>query len=225
MELRSQVTPDEVNDGRKTRLKYGILTLPLSLMLPFGLLGFRPGQLFNKIIGYIINLMFLFNYGLILAVTIARFVTVKDYKDTLVKFHSGFAVVMTVKFTILIYIYFKKFNFLCLLEDLTNLRKHSLSKKELLLIITTFTSIVAMVINTIYYLSYLFGLPLVRTGIRTFIFEYNGPSLVRVTKILELLIYLNITRISILVTGFFINVISVVLGREFLKCIENLEEN
>ena len=180
-------------------------------MLPFGLLGFRPGQLFNKIIGYIINLMFLFNYGLILAVTIARFVTVKDYKDTLVKFHSGFAVVMTVKFTILSYIYFKKFNFLCLLEDLTNLRKHSLSKKELLLIITTFTSIVAMVINTIYYLSYLFGLPLVRTGIKTFIFEYNGPSLVRVTKILELLIYLNITRISILVTGFFINVISVVL--------------
>ena len=35
------------------------MPLPLTIMLPFGLLGFRPGQLFNNIVGYFINSMFL----------------------------------------------------------------------------------------------------------------------------------------------------------------------
>ena len=192
MRIRNQISTDEMNKEENNFFGHGILTLPLSLMLPFGLLGFKPGQLFNKIIGYMINTMFLFNYGLILTITIARFYSVKDYKDTLAKFFTGFAIVMTIKFTILFYIYFKRYNFLCLLEDLTNLRKHGLSKKELLLIITTFTSIVAMVINTIYYLSYLFVLPVLRTG-HSFKFTFNNdnPSQARTTIVLEFLFFAN----------------------------------
>ena len=41
---------------------YGILTLPLGLMMAFGQVGFRPGQIFTKITGIIINLLFLFNF-------------------------------------------------------------------------------------------------------------------------------------------------------------------
>ena len=48
----------------------------------------------------------MFNYGLILAVTIARFMNIKDH-DTLNSFLTGFAVVMEIKFTILIYIFQK----------------------------------------------------------------------------------------------------------------------
>ena len=66
--------------------------------------------------------MFLFNYGLILAVTIARFINAKDH-DTINSFFTGFAVVMTIKFTILIHIYFKKFNFAMLLEEIKKEKK------------------------------------------------------------------------------------------------------
>ena len=127
MKSRNRTAPNNASYNKYSN--HGILTLPLCIMLPFGLLGLKPGQLFNKIIGYVISTMFLFNYGLILTITVARFYNVKDYKDTLAKFFTGFAVIMTIKFTILIYIYFKRYNFLCMLEDLTNLRKHSLSKK------------------------------------------------------------------------------------------------
>ena len=223
MKSRNRIAPNNTSYNKKSR--HGILTLPLCIMLPFGLLGFRPGQLFNKIIGYMINTMFLFNYGLILTITIARFYNVKDYKDTLAKFFTGFAIVMTIKFTILFYIYFKRYNFLCLLEDLTNLRKHGLSKKELLLIITTFTAIVALVIYLIYYLSYLFILPVLRTGHSfKFTFENNNPVEARATIVLEFLFFMISTWVSILATGFLVNVIYIVLRREIDKCIENLRE-
>ena len=225
MELRSRVTPVEVDDERKTRLKQGILNLPLSLMLPFGLLGLRSGQLFNKIAGCVINLMFLFNYGLILAVTIARFMNIKDH-DTLNSFLTGFAVVMEIKFTILIYIYFKRFNFVMLLEDITRRRKYSLSKKELLFVITTFIAGVTMATYLILYVCYRFLLPVLRTGGSTFAFAFklDNTATSGVKRILEFLFFMVSTWISILATAFLINVISIVLRREFDKCIENLRE-
>ena len=226
MEFGSRVTPGEVNDERKTRFKHGILNLPLSLMLSFGLLGFRLGQLFNKIAGYVINLMFLFNYGLILAVTIARFINIKDH-DTLNSFLTGFAVAMAIKFTILIYIYFKKLNFVMLLEDITRRRNYSLSKKELLFVITIFMAVVTMATYLILYMCYRFVLPVLSTGGSTFVFAFklDDPATSGIKRILECLIFMSVTWISILATGFLINVISIVLRREFDKCIENLQEN
>ena len=90
---------------------------------------------------------------------------------------------------------------------------------------TTFTAIVAMVIYIIYYLSYLFVLPVLRTGHSfKFTFENNSPMEARATIVLEFLFFMISTWVSILATGFVINVISVVLRREFSKCIENLQE-
>ena len=226
MHIKNKISTDEMNKEENTFSGHGILTLPLCVMLPFGLLGFKPGQLFNKIIGFVINLMFLFNYGLILAITIARLCNVDDYEKTHVKLFAGFAIFMTIKFTALIFIYFKKFNFMNLLEDITKIRKYSLSKIELIFVTMPFSVIVAMTIYLIFYLSYKYVLPVIRTGnyIFVFAFDHKGTLMVRVTIALEFIIYMNITWISILATGFLINVISFVLRREFDKCMENLLE-
>ena len=226
MRIRNQISTDEMIKEEYTFFGHGILTLPLSLMLPFGLLGFRPGQLFNKIIGYVMNTMFLFNYGLILMVTIARLSNVYDYERTHVKFITDFVVFMTIKFTILFYIYFQRFNFICLLENITKIRKYSLLKLEVIFVTIPFIAIIAMTIYLIFYLSYHYVLPVIRTGNNYFVFafEHKSPLIARITIILEFIIYLNITWISLLSTCFLINVISVVLRREFGKCIENLQE-
>ena len=91
---------------------------------------------------------------------------------------------------------------------------------------TTFTSIVAMVIYMIYYLSFLYILPVLRTG-QSFKFTFNNdnPSQARATIVLEFLFFMVSTWVSILATGFVITVISIVLRREFDQCIENLQEN
>ena len=226
MHIKNEISTDEMKKEEKTFSGHGILTLPLCVMLPFGLLGFRPGQLFNKIVGFLINIMFLFNYGLILFFTIARLCNIDDYEKTHVKFFTGFAVFMTIKFTALVFIYFKKINFMNLLGDITKIRKYSLSKIELIFVTIPFITIVAMTIYLIFYLSYQYVLPVIRTGnyIFIFAFDHKGTLIARVTIVLEFIIYMNITWISILATGFLINVISVVLRREFDKCIENIQE-
>ena len=51
---------------RKSKIfHHGILNLPITYMLLYGMLGFRPGQLFNRNIGFMINFMFLMNYVLV----------------------------------------------------------------------------------------------------------------------------------------------------------------
>ena len=226
MRIRSEIRVDQTNKEENNFYQRGVLNIPLTIMLPFGLLGLRPGQLFNKVIGCFINLMFLFNYGLVLAVTIARFINVKDYNFTTNKFFTGFAVVMSIKFTSLFYIFFKRYNFVCLFKDLSYKRKHRLSKKELLFVIIIFMVTVTLVIYTIFYTSYVYALPVLRTGIRHFVlaFESNSLFMARTTTILECIVFMNSTWISVLLTGLLINVISMVLRREFEKCIRTLQE-
>ena len=226
MHLRNKISTGEINYRENTFFRRGVLNLPLTIMLPFGLLGFRPGQLFNKIIGYFINTMFFFNYGLILAVAIARFINVQDYERTHVKFFTGFAVFMIIKFTALIYIYFKRYNFIHLLEDVTKIRKYRLSKIELMFVAMQLTTVITLVIYLVYFVFNQYVITVLTTGVRHFyfVFKYNGPLQARVTIILEFLIFTNNTWISILATSFIINMIAVVLRKEFDKCIKNLQE-
>ena len=226
MRIRSKSATDQTRNEENVFYQNGVLNLPVIIMLPFGLLGFRPGQLFNKIIGCLINSMFLFNCGLILAVTVARFINVKDYNHTTNKFYTGFAVFMVIKFASLFYIFFKRYNFICLLKDLSNIRKHRLSKKELLFVIAIFVTTVTMVIYSIFYTSYVFALPVLRTGVIhfAFAFEINSPFMTRITVILEYVIFMNSAWISVIATSFLVNVITVVLRREFDECIENLHK-
>ena len=226
MHIKNEISTDEINKEGNTFSGHGILTLPLCVMLPFGLLGFKTGQLFNKIAGFVINLMFLFNCGLVLAITIARLCNEYDYDRTQVKFITGFTVFVTIKFTVLFFVYFKRFNFMCLLEDITKIRKYSLSKIELTFVTMPFITMVAMTIYVIFYMYYYYVSPVIRTGNNNFVFafEHKGTLMARVTIVLEFITYITITWISILATGLLINVISVVLRREFDKCIENLQE-
>ena len=220
MTLRNKVTPDQTNKQENNVCRHGILHLPLTIMLPFGL------QLFNKIIGYFINLMFFFNYGLILALTILRFISVEDYDETVAKFFTGFAFVMMIKFTNLLYMYFRRYNLGMLLQVITRTRRYSLLKKELFFVIIIFIAVVTMVIYVILYFSHRFVLPILTTGSSRFLFafETKDPVASRVAVILEILIFMDVTWISVLATSFLLNVITVVLGREFDKCIENLQE-
>ena len=218
MKLGNRISTDQMNHKEKTFYGRGVLNLPLVIMLPLGLLGLRPGQLFNKIIGYFINLMFFFNYGVIMAVTIARFSNVKDYEyeKTHVKFFTGFAVFMTIKFTVLIFIYFKRYNVVNLLEDITKIRKCSLSKRELLFVTIQFTTVFTMVIYLMYFVFNQYVISVLRTGIRhfDFAFVHEGPLQARVTIVLEFLIFMNTAWISIMSTSFLVNMIASVLRKE-----------
>ena len=83
-----------------------------------------------------------------------------------------------------------------------------------------------MAIYAVFRLIHFYVLPVLRTGVRhyVFAFESSSPFMAKTTTILEILIFMDITWISVLATSFLVNVLSVVLRREFDKCIENLQE-
>ena len=150
--------------------RHGVLTLPLTFMLFFGLLGFRPGQLFNKIIALILNTMFLFNYVLIVTIGIGYFMQ-SNYEDIFGKFYVGFSIVAMMKFTALLHVYYKKYNLMSLLEDITDARKYNLSGMEISFVVFTFLSVIVCTIFCITDVS-----KIVFSGFH-FAFKTSGPIL------------------------------------------------
>ena len=210
---------------RKSKIfHHGILNLPIAYMLLFGMLGFRPGQLFNKIIGFMLNFMFLINY--VLVVTTGTVYLIRDKNsDMTSKFYIGFVILMMINFNILIYIYYKKYNFISLLDDVTNARKYSLSKKETLFVVLTFLIII---VPTIYISCSTSGCILwtLKTRSHFYIsFKTDGTILPKTMIIVIILIYIYVTWTFFLATSFIISVLAVVLRREFSKCIGDLQDN
>ena len=203
----------------------GALTLPLTIMLPLGLIGFRPGQLFNRTIGCLFNLMFVLNYILVFIVGVGHLEIQKDYSSTYHIFYAGFVILMIIKFNLLAYNYYKRYNVMCLLGDLMRLHKHSLTKLEILLLTVTFIEFLGLMTYIFFFLFSGVVLPVLRTGTSNpFAFKTTSPIGTKVVAVFEYIIFLNITWISILATSFLVNIIAVVLGREFHKCFENLQE-
>ena len=194
-------------------------------MLPLRLIGFRPGQLFNKTIGYLLNFMFLLNYVLILVVGVGHLEIQKDYSSAYHIFYTGFVILIMIKFNLLAFNYYKKYNVMCLPDDIIHLRKHNLTKLEILFVTTTFIGILGLMTYIFHFIFSSIVLPVLQTGTSNpFAFEATDPVGAKIVVVFEYLIYSNITWISVLATSFLLNVMAVVLGREFHKCIENLKE-
>ena len=203
--------------------RHGVLTLPLSFMLCFGLLGFRAGQIFNKIIGFVINSMFILNYVLVVAIG-TGYLIANNYEGRVTKFYSGFVIVIMIQFTFLNYIYYKKSNLISILEDITLTRQHKLSKKEILFVIFTFLSVVVSSGIIVTEMSKM-AISIFTNGCTNFFaFKTDDHLQCKLMSVLVILIYRNYAWISFLATSFLISIIAVVLRGEFSKCIEDLQD-
>ena len=109
--------------------KHGILTLPLGLMLPFGLLGFRPGQIWKPLFGYVMIFIPIFNYIITLLITINYFIVKKNYNDASNIFFAVFVVFISIKLTWLMYIFYKGYNLFNLIEDIHKNKEEETWKK------------------------------------------------------------------------------------------------
>ena len=167
--------------------------------------------------------MFLMNY--ILVVTIGTVYLIRDKNpDMTSKFYVGFVILMMINFTILIYIYYKKYNLIGLLQDITNARKYCLSKIEILFVVLTFLTIVVPSVYISYHISG-YTLWALETKSNIYIsFKTDGTVLPKRMIILIIVIYLNVTWTLLMATSFMISVLAVVLRGEFNHCIENLQD-
>ena len=179
LDLNIEMKPTKKASGF---FKYGVLTLPLCIMLPFGILGFRPGQLFNKIFGCIKNIMFLCNFCLVFVIMVGYLSVDMDYNQTYIKFYAGFVVSITIKFTVLSYNFYKKYNVISLIEDVTCLRKHDFSRLDVGLVLFTFTGVVTMVIYIFVTILHNLVLPMLQNRFYLpFAFIASDPTTIKIT--------------------------------------------
>ena len=204
--------------------EYGILALPVALMVPFGLFGFRPGQLGKYKIGYALNAVVMLIYLLVLSMGIGYFYNRNEYGDTAYKFMTAYLILMIIKFTLFIFKLYKHYSLFSLLNDIKNVRRNSLERNELTCIFIILTIILTMVfVAEIYFSSDV--LEVFNTSEfkwTPIAMETNDPIMIRIFAVLEGIIYMSVTNISIMLTSFIVIVIAVVFSKEFEKCIEEL---
>ena len=208
--------------------KHGILVLPMGLMVTFGMFGFRPGQAVNRKLGYTINVLYFLNFTLVVFVGIGYLITTKSYDNSTSIFLGVSVVFMMAKFSSLCFIFYKKNNLFCLLEDIVKIRKHNLNKKELLSIIITFI----LIITQVGYMCSFFleiVIDVFKNGLSLYewtpyTIQTDNPVGIRILVIFEILIYMNITWSSALITSFIVVVGATVMTHEFEKCNQELQD-
>ena len=199
--------------------EYGILTLPIVMMMMFGLFGHRPGQINNKIFSFSLNLLCFINYLIILVVVVwyLRVILINyQHVDFVLIFFAGFCTLLAGYSTFLLYIFYKKYNLFCLLQDTKNLQKGCMKKIHLvyvwmmfLLIVINFSATICISLDDIIVPSF--------TG--------SDPSLSGLVMLVELLLYSIVAYSLIVAPSFMVSVLSIVMATEFDRCSEDFENS
>ena len=132
---------------------YGMLCIPLSLLIFFNQFGLRPGQIRYKLCIWLINIMFALRYLSLLVGVYATFILLKimDSKPSgqvTVAFHLGVATTIAALFTFWIISCCKKYNVFCLIEDIIRIRRNNLHITNLSLMIFSLLSTIGVSIGT-----------------------------------------------------------------------------
>ena len=86
----------------------GVLSLPFTVLIPFGHFGFRPGQFGNFIIFITVHVLCVFHYLLAVVMAISIPINLTDFRQTGTKFTVAFCVFLAVLYTLKFYKFYKK---------------------------------------------------------------------------------------------------------------------
>ena len=200
-----------------TVAEYGIITLPILMMMLFGLFGHRPGQIRNKFISFSLNLLCFINYLIILVVVVwyLRAILINyQHVDFVMIFFAGFCTLVVGYSIFLLFIFYKNYNLFCLLQDAKNLQKGCVRKIHLvyvwimfLLIIINFSATICILLDRIIVPAF--------TG--------SNPILNGLVMLVELLLYSIVTYSLIVATSFMVVVLSIMMANEFDRCSEDFD--
>ena len=199
--------------------EYGILTLPIVMMMMFGLFGHRPGQIKIKIISFLLNFLCFINYLIILVVVVwyLRAILINyQHLDFVMIVFAGFCTLLVGYSTLLLYIFYKKYNLFCLLQDAKNLQKGCVKKKYLVYVWIMFLLIISNLSATI-------CISLDRIIVPAF--TGSTPLLSGLVVLVQYLLYSIVTYSLIIAPSFMVSVLSIVMATEFDRCSEDFENS
>ena len=198
------------------------------LLVPLGIFGFRPYDLMKKkYIGYIINFFFLLSYLMIPFVGVGFIITPGLEGDTGDIFMTGFAISMIIKFSYLLFIFYKNYSIFHLLQDIRKETRGRLSPKELIYVTLIFTVSLTIIIY-----NFSFMIPITihvfKTGSsdkwipRTI--QTDDPTGIKIIVIIEVMFYLLRAWSSISITSFMVVIVAIVFRKEFGDCVDKIKD-
>ena len=208
-------------------INLGILSLPITVMLTYGLFGFRSGQLLNKTCGVLMNLFFVFNVIIVTSVGLGYIISHSDeFKSFQFKMFVGYIVLEMINFTLLFYKFYKKYNVYCLLLDILCIKMYTLTKQNIIYVLIMLSGFVAVLIY-IFIDMVLIIIDVFTTGKsdlwEPFLVKTDDPLLLKILVIPEHMIFGNQIWAFPSFTSFMICVIAIVLSREFDGCVADLQ--
>ncbi len=205
--------------------KYGVLCLPVILMIVSGLFGTRPSR---KILHIVSNLLFIANFTLVIAITVAFIVKSPAYEDALLVFNNAFCMIISANFIFLFRACYRQYNIMASLDDTCQVRIHRLGKKHVIHICAMF----CVVLGALGYVSKLNYTELsvrLRTDEAFKWVSYFGKSRYHVVNVIlaiqETVVYAFVAWVSVLSPILTVSVICVILAEEFKECVAKLEES
>lgn len=208
--------------------EYGVLSVPTVLMALFGSFGCRTGQTKYKMLSFLLNLICVLNSTVVTILNVITILNFLDKKNVNSLFMITFESINTVTTVCLLAILYKKYNLIMLLKKVKNIRQCHLTKWEVLHILVILLSILSVTIY-IYALNIRFIVKLYRRGLIAFYQPYkwkiSNPILIQILLFSETMLHLNVSWLLTSSTGFMICVISLVLSKEFQKCVLDLEKS
>ena len=201
---------------------YGILVLPIAILIHFGHLGFRPGQAGKGFTFVIVNFLCVSSYILEVISFISDLINV--YSNPLnMQFTIAFASMIFLFFTLKMCKLYKKYNVISLIKNIKDIRRHSLDMYEktwiIFMICIMFSAIIILM-----YGAYGIAMEFVKLGKQIIIIKAESPGL-KLLAVLKMVIYGNSVWVLVYGYGFLIAIIAIVLKKEFNACIHQLENN
>ena len=133
---------------------YGILSLPIAIMMPLGLLGSRNGQVIKGCICYLINFLVILNYGILPFISFGFFsntATLLHFSNVYLAYAVFKFTILIIFFTLLIFKFYKKYNVVCLLDDISKTRFKGLENRDIIQILMYLLLIVSIFIYHVRY--------------------------------------------------------------------------
>ena len=194
------------------------------MMMLFGLFGHRPGQINNKIISFLLNLLCFINYLIICVVVVCFLRDIVQFNRYSLLYYEGFSVLVGINYTFLLHILYKKHNLFCLLEDVRILRRTRMQKTKLLhlwvmflLNIITFALVIFISVARVHGHG-----PRIPPPIE--FAESSFLTMDGVLALLELFVYPVTAWASIIAPSFMLSVLAAMVANEFDTCNSDLEQ-
>ncbi len=217
------------SEGLKFSKQYGIMGLPLSLLILFGNIGCKRGQLTQSLAACIcINVWFFVHFTCIVIMVVGTFFNQRDPIGEFRLFLIGYGLLIVTSYSMLFFKSFKNYNLLTLLCEIQMSRRCSLKFGYRLFVFVDLMLVLGAATYNLMY-NVIHGIVVSFSSHSSdFVpvtMDTEDPTMLRLLAVVENPLAISSGWMSFMGVNFLIGVTTIILAQEFEDCLKQLNKN